>query len=158
MKTFLGIGASHFNDIYEFVYRNLEQFNPEAITLEKRINLSYGLDDTSKTRLNILLDGTGKVRYEKVMGGAVKNASGGIKITLNKIKQVRLCVDDFCILDGSDLEFNPALEYALERNVPFYLIDAPIRKKKAIVKFHGEKYNVIDLEYQVELTKDFTLD
>jgi len=156
MKTFLGIGVSHVDEVFDFVYRTLSEFRPDAITLEAQISFTNVGEVTSpndRVREDRFYKKLCKIRYEESRGDVEQRVFGLGRVLSSDIRQLRLFLDDLCVLNGSCLEFNPVLAYVLENGVPFYFTDVPLGDK-SIVEFTRERYRIIPLDEEAELTQD----
>lgn len=162
MRTFLGIGASHLDDVFDFTYRMLSRFKPQAITLEARMRFTNVGESCKgeRDRVKKFHEGRYNVRYETGVGDVRRSFLQGFEpsdVSHDNVRQVKLFLDDLCVLNGNSLEFNPALAYALESGIPFYFVDVPLLDK-SIVKFTSNGYEVISLDGQAQLTQDIPAD
>lgn len=148
-KCFLGIGSSHLDNVFDFIYYTLARYAPQAITLEHPQLL---IDE-------IFLKKKNGVRYRRGIGKVVCNPINNLgveepKIIHENVKKTFLYIGKERVIDGGELELTPAIDYALDQKIPFYFIDNPLGNSKGIIEFKMNKFKVISLEKEIIHTKN----
>ena len=122
MKRFIGIGAMHWTERFDYIYSILEKEKPDLILLE------YGFDNVMPFR-------TEHDRCKRIETRQAK-----VEFDLSRKNEPKVYLDEFLVFGRrAPSESRAGMSYGLNKGIPVFLADEPFIRAKGFSKKIQEK-------------------